>query len=268
MKPGKLWLYIISLFLLSCLVVEGLSSMELYRRWNSPYYFRQMRITEGVMEPLAEKYGYGSRSFIEGVTEKMLQFQFNPDEQQKVHSKGILWYKLLQKPLWSRYYSWYETILKDLECFPVPGDQQGQETVSFDNSWMGERTYGGKRFHEGCDIMTSNNVRGYFPVVSMTGGVVEQIGWLEKGGYRVGVRSPSGAYFYYAHLYDYAEGLEKGDVVTPGQMLGHMGDSGYGKLEGTVGKFDVHLHVGIYYDVDGQEISVNPYYLLKYLKNK
>ena len=43
--------------------------------------------------------------------------------------------------------------------------------------------------HEGCDIMAGNNERGYFPIVSMTDGVVERIGWLEKGGYRIGIRS-------------------------------------------------------------------------------
>jgi hypothetical protein len=44
-----------------------------------------------------------------------------------------------------------------------------------------------------------------------------------------------------------------------------MGDSGYGK-EGTVGQFDVHLHLGIYVDADGKEMSVNPYWILKLLE--
>ena len=43
-----------------------------------------------------------------------------------------------------------------------------------------------------------------------------------------------------------------------------MGDTGYGK-EGTHGKFPVHLHFGIYYNENGEERSLNPYYLLKYL---
>ena len=46
-----------------------------------------------------------------------------------------------------------------------------------------------------------------------------------------------------------------------------MGDSGYGE-EGTVGQFDVHLHFGIYInDNDGNEISINPYHILKALEN-
>ena len=48
-----------------------------------------------------------------------------------------------------------------------------------------------------------------------------------------------------------------------------MGDSGYGETPGTVGNFPVHLHVGIYFnDKDGNEISVNPYWILRYLDDK
>ena len=51
-----------------------------------------------------------------------------------------------------------------------------------------------------------------------------------------------------------------------GQLLGFMGDSGYGE-EGTTGMFDVHLHVGIYfYDTEGREISMNPYFFLQELQ--
>ena len=45
-----------------------------------------------------------------------------------------------------------------------------------------------------------------------------------------------------------------------------MGDSGYGD-EGTTGKFAVHLHLGLYIDTPAQkEISVNPYWILRYLE--
>ena len=69
----------------------------------------------------------------------------------------------------------------------------------------------------------------------MTDGVIVNKGWLEQGGYRLGIVAPGGAYFYYAHLDSYAE-LEEGDVVQAGDILGYMGDSGYGE-EGTKGKF-------------------------------
>ena len=76
--------------------------------------------------------------------------------------------------------------------------------------------------------MAEKNTPGYYPVVSMTDGVVTEKGWLEKGGWRIGITAPTGAYFYYAHLDSYAE-LEKGDPVKAGDLLGYMGDSGYGE---------------------------------------
>lgn len=163
----------------------------------------------------------------------------------------------------------YGTIWKDVKYFPVPESCTSPDaTVSFEDSWMYERTFGGRRGHEGCDIMADVNKRGYYPVVSMTDGVVEKIGWLTKGGYRIGIRSASGGYYYYAHLYRYAKKYEAGDTVQAGELLGYMGDSGYGD-EGTVGQFAVHLHVGIYLnDEKGEEVSVNPYPVLKYFQQK
>ena len=44
--------------------------------------------------------------------------------------------------------------------------------------------------------MAEKNTPGYYPVVSMTDGVVTEKGWLEKGGWRIGITAPTGAYFY------------------------------------------------------------------------
>ena len=168
---------------------------------------------------------------------------------------------------WSNYIEYTEAIWNDLKYFPVPeSTTDSKMTVSFTNSWMAERTYGGKRGHEGTDIMAAQNVAGIYPVVSMTNGIVRSKGWLEKGGYRIGIEAPSGAYFYYAHLDSYAS-VEIGDTIQAGALLGFMGDSGYGE-EGTTGKFAVHLHVGIYIYPEGQEMSVNPYWVLRYLENR
>lgn len=156
---------------------------------------------------------------------------------------------------------------EDVRYFPVPiSVEQPSLTVSYVDTWQAERNYKGKRGHEGTDLMASENRRGLYPVVSMTDGTVTNIGWLEKGGYRVGVTSENGVYYYYAHLESYS-GIKKGDTVKAGELLGYMGDSGYGP-EGTVGKFAVHLHLGIYSYQDGKEISVNPYHLLRSLENK
>ena len=77
-----------------------------------------------------------------------------------------------------------------------------------------------------------------------------------------------GAYFYYAHLSDYAKDFQIGEEVKAGTLLGFMGDTGYSDTPGTTGNFPVHLHFGVYFDDEsGKEFSVNPFPLLRYLKS-
>ena len=161
-----------------------------------------------------------------------------------------------------------DAIRADLQIFPIPESTlHPKYTVSYEDSWMTARSFGGERGHEGTDLMLSPDRRGIFPVLSMTDGVVEKQGWLPQGGYRLGIRSDRGIYYYYAHLYDYAEDIEEGTIVVSGQLLGFAGDTGYSNIEGTVGNFPVHLHVGIYYnDTKGQETAVNPYPFLQGLE--
>ena len=158
-------------------------------------------------------------------------------------------------------------IYDDLEYFPVVKSKSGKYWINFEDSFGEGRNYNGKYAHEGCDIMAVNNVSGFYPVISVTDGTVENLGWLEKGGYRVGIRSNNGGYFYYAHLSSYSN-IKKGDKISAGTLLGYMGDTGYGKKEGTTGKFDVHLHFGIYIKTENfEELSVDPYNILRYLEN-
>ena len=169
---------------------------------------------------------------------------------------------------WGSYLAACQAVWDDLQYFPVAESSDNSRlSVSFEDSWMFDRSYGGERGHEGTDIMPSVNEPGRFPVVSMTDGTVESKGWLELGGYRLGIRAPHGAYFYYAHLDSYAD-IEEGDTINAGDLLGFMGDTGYGTEEGTRGKFPVHLHVGIYLYQNEQEISVNPYPALSYVQDK
>ena len=154
-------------------------------------------------------------------------------------------------------------IWSDLQYFPV-----ASEDIIFENTWLAERTYGGERLHEGCDLFGKKEVSGYYSIVSMTDGIVEKIGWLPLGGYRIGIRSPHGGYFYYAHLSGYEKEFVVGDAVKAGDILGFMGNTGYGE-EGTIGQFPVHLHFGIYIKTKNQsELSVNPYWVLKSFEKK
>ncbi|WP_368281671.1 M23 family metallopeptidase [Coprococcus comes] len=173
-----------------------------------------------------------------------------------------LFEKWSEKEEWKSFEKICTALWNDIRYFPVPESlKHPQYQVSFVDSWMGERTYGGKRGHEGCDLMASKDIPGLYPVVSMTDGVVSARGWLEKGGYRIGITAPSGAYFYYAHLDSYGS-YQEGDEVKAGDIIGFMGNTGYGP-EGTKGMFATHLHLGIYLYPDGEETSYNPYWILR-----
>ena len=116
--------------------------------------------------------------------------------------------------------------------------------------------------------MADPDKSGYFPIVSMTDGTIEQVGWLEKGGWRIGIRSIGGNYYYYAHFHSYIKDWKRGDPVKAGDVLGYMGDTGYGP-EGTTGQFPVHLHLGIYLPAaESGEQAINPYWMLRYLESQ
>lgn len=177
-------------------------------------------------------------------------------------------YRKADKEEYSKVCKAMSAVFDDLEYFPVAKSSVSDYWVTYEDSFGADRNYNGEYKHEGTDLMAVNNVSGYYPIVSVTDGEVENIGWLEKGGYRIGIRAKSGGYFYYAHLSSYSD-LKKGDKVKAGTLLGYMGDTGYGKAEGTSGNFDVHLHFGIYIQTENYaELSVNPYNILKYLEDK
>lgn len=154
-------------------------------------------------------------------------------------------------------------ILHESRYFPVV--KNGKAKSFFEDGYGEGRSFGGKRRHEGIDIMSSENKAGIFKVRSVCDGKVENKGWLKLGGYRIGIRSDSGNYYYYAHLDSYRKGLKCNDRVRAGEIIGYMGNTGYGN-EGTRGKFPVHLHFGIYVAFGKGEKCVNPYYLLKKLE--
>lgn len=231
--------------------------------------FRALEMNESYLDGLTAQYGYGSREFFNVLTRDMMENSFHSPKHYTDRFSILAFNEDCMLNMYGRKESImqdYMTLLGDLKYFPVMEDSAKSAVATFDNSWQSGRTYGGERKHEGTDIIASNNKRGYFNIVSMSDGVVENIGWLELGGYRIGIRTPGGAYIYYAHMCEYAPGLIKGSKVKAGQVLGTMGDTGYSKVEGTTGNFDVHLHLGIYMTKDGKEFSVNPYYILKYLE--
>ena len=87
------------------------------------------------------------------------------------------------------------------------------------------------------------------PIVAVEGGVVEAMGWNRYGGWRIGIRSfDSKRYYYYAHLQKdkpFAPGLEVGDIVQAGDLIGFMGRTGYSDRENVNNIETVHLHFGL-----------------------
>lgn len=107
------------------------------------------------------------------------------------------------------------------------------------------RSFGFTRKHLGNDLMGGLGT----PIVAVEGGVIEVMGWNRYGGWRIGIRSfDSKRYYYYAHLQKdrpFAEGLQEGDIVQAGDLIGFMGRTGYSDKENVNNIQTVHLHFGM-----------------------
>ena len=107
------------------------------------------------------------------------------------------------------------------------------------------RSFGFKRKHLGNDLMGAGGT----PIVAVEGGMVEVMGWNRYGGWRIGIRSfDNKRYYYYAHLqkdHPFAEGLQEGDQVRAGDLIGFMGRTGYSDTENVNNIETVHLHFGM-----------------------
>ena len=107
------------------------------------------------------------------------------------------------------------------------------------------RSFGFARKHLGNDLMGTQGS----PIVAVEGGVVEAMGWNRYGGWRVGIRSfDNKRYYYYAHLqkdHPFADGLQEGDIVQAGDLIGFMGRTGYSDTENVNNIETVHLHFGM-----------------------
>jgi murein DD-endopeptidase MepM/ murein hydrolase activator NlpD len=118
------------------------------------------------------------------------------------------------------------------QALPVP--VRGVRPRQIADTWGAPRF--GDRRHRGQDIFAPKGT----PVVSATRGVVTRVGENRLGGNTVSVFGPGGRRYYYAHLDRYAAGLRAGDVVSPGTVLGYVGNTG--NARGT----PPHLHFGVY----------------------
>jgi hypothetical protein len=152
----------------------------------------------------------------------------------------------------------YRPVLVDGKCFPLARSTY-LSIIEIHHNWhaLRLRYIDGKwrpvGVHEGIDITAERGT----PIVSMTPGTVENVGWTFYSGTRVGVRGTDGRYYFYAHLSWVAPGIVPGARVDPGDLLGHVGNTGYGP-PGERDQFPPHLHFGI----EVGDTWVNPHPLL------
>ena len=101
------------------------------------------------------------------------------------------------------------------------------------------------------------------------------MGWNRYGGWRVGIRSHDRKrYYYYAHLRKdtpFAPGLQVGNTVQAGDLIGFMGRTGYSDRENVNNIETVHLHFGLQLIFDesqkecDSEIWIDVYEIVRFL---
>ncbi|MEL1136588.1 M23 family metallopeptidase [Desulfitobacterium sp. THU1] len=174
---------------------------------------------------------YLIRQLEQGVFFQDLSWQNEVIHIKKETVKQLLWRReiLLTYPL-------YEP---NRFVFPVIGEVWFIDTFGADRE-------GGIRRHEGTDIFGAEGI----PIISVSDGVIEKLGWNRLGGERVGVRGEDGNYYYYAHLQTINPKLMMGQKVKKGDALGTLGHTGVALTTPD------HLHFGI--ELPNGE-WVNPY---------
>lgn len=147
---------------------------------------------------------------------------------------------------------------------------EGYYYQHFDDFGAG-RTYGYRRRHLGHDIMTSIGT----PVIAVESGTVEELGWNQYGGWRIGIRShDKKRYYYYAHMRKdrpYHASISKGCEVKAGDVIGYVGRTGYSTTENVNNITENHLHFGmqLIFDEsqkDNNEIWIDLYAITKLLE--
>jgi len=115
---------------------------------------------------------------------------------------------------------------------PVEGISRDQLRDTFE-----ERRGGGLRSHEALDIMASRGT----PVRAVDEGKIAKLFKSVAGGLTVYQFDPSETFaYYYAHLDRYAEGLQEGQQVHRGELLGYVGSTGNASEDAP------HLHFAIF----------------------
>lgn len=114
---------------------------------------------------------------------------------------------------------------------PVEGVELSQLRDNFDEQRSGDRA------HEAIDILAPRDT----PVRAVADGTVAKLWQSVPGGITLYQFDSSGRYcYYYAHLERYARGIEEGQSLRRGQVIGYVGTSG------NAPRNTPHLHFAIY----------------------
>ncbi|MCL2852915.1 MAG: M23 family metallopeptidase [Defluviitaleaceae bacterium] len=146
-----------------------------------------------------------------------------------------------------RYEDIFRNILTEMRFFPIPigfdnefepsymyGDSFGTRNVTLANPRAG-----------GTNIYDRENVPGRIPVVAVASGTILRSGWTNNFGYRVEVQGERGTVFTYSHLHAITEGINDGETIMAGEVLGSIGNTGFAGLQHARGQAPAHLRFTI-----------------------
>lgn len=103
--------------------------------------------------------------------------------------------------------------------------------------------------HEGVDIFAARGT----PLLATTRGVIARKGVAVLGGNKLWLVGADGTQYYYAHLTQFAPGIEDGSIVEAGQVIGSVGNTGNAITT------PPHLHFEIH---PGGGDAINPFPIL------
>ena len=146
------------------------------------------------------------------------------------------------------------------EEFTIEAFPHADPEVRFSNDWGDARS--GGRSHQGTDIFSPKGS----PVVAIADGFVEYVEDWPRAGFALIIRHADGWSSHYYHLNNdspgtddgrggheaaFAEGLDEGDFVEAGQVVGYVGDSGNAEPSSPHTHFELHQ--------DGRPTNPFPY---------
>jgi murein DD-endopeptidase MepM/ murein hydrolase activator NlpD len=158
--------------------------------------------------------------------------------------------------------SWTTTPIIEADPIPELRDRQlelpvrGALSLELRDSFS--ETRGSTHRHEAIDIMAPRNTE----VLAVEDGTIARLFESKAGGTTVYQFDPTTRYvYYYAHLERYAHGLQEGNHVHRGQVLGYVGTSG------NAPKDTPHLHFAIFRLTEKKQwwqgSPMNPYDVLR-----